>query len=159
MLTQRAAAIIIGGIMIFSTIGFAITNQAFLGQNPQQTQPPQPNITAIMERELTANEKLSVLRSGGVIIEARLNETCLQECLSEPCEPCQSQVNTLKNFALKYSSYIVLSKIVSFDENAIRMISGSGSITEIANVTDDGLLDAYCTNAVLKPRECLLKDV
>ncbi|MBI2675488.1 MAG: thioredoxin family protein [Candidatus Aenigmarchaeota archaeon] len=158
MLTQRAAAVILGGIMIISTIGFALTYQAFLGQSPQQ-KTTMPNITTIMERELTSNEKLSVLRSGGVIIEARLNSSCLEKCFSDPCAPCQQEANILENFALKYSASIVLSKIASFDENAIRMISGSGSITEITNVTDDGLLDAYCSNAVLKPRECLLKEI
>jgi len=141
---ERTAAIILGLIMIFSMVGFAgmsiITTERGGGQV----------ISNVIERELSAEEKIFVLRTGRVLLESYY---------AENCTGCK-EFNILGDtFANRFSEYVVFEKVKG-NMTKLQMIGQGGEIKDLeTDISEEGLFDAFCNLAILQPKECLLKDI
>lgn len=153
---QRIFAIFIGFIMLSSVAGFAHYGIFASGGNTQtQTQEPQGyTIPTVVERQLGSQEISSVLQQGGVIIQSMYHEDC---------GSCRIQDQTARLFAQQYSNFIIMESLeVTTGEGFQRfhMIGGTGEVLELGEeVTQESLLDAFCSVTLLQPRECLFRTI
>jgi len=139
---ERAAALLIGLLMIGSMAGFAMVNVI-----PQRSQQQLPSI---ITRPLTTQEKVFVLRTGRVLIE---------DFYSPNCTECYELNQLLTSFVKQYESYAVLN-MAPGNETRIRMIGAGGSIRDIpTNATRNELMDIFCEIAIYQPKECLLAEI
>jgi hypothetical protein len=147
MMKERIAAIIIGLIMIMSMAGFALVN--IIPQDEPVV------IPSILDRQLTPEERLFVLRTGRVLIE---------NFYPPGCGECRELGTRLKGFAQAFGNFVVLEDVVLTNATEAdyesRMIGREGMIRDIpSNITDDGLMDLFCSLAISRPKECLLTKV
>jgi hypothetical protein len=143
---ERFAAIFIGVIMIMSVAGFALINVSTRGS---LTKKDIPEISPVMKRPLTPEEKVTVLRSGRVIIE---------NLYPANCTDCFDKNVLLENFVNQYRDYIVMEEVVA-NQTSLKIIGKGGQIKPIENVTDETLMDLFCEMAMLQPKECLLRGI
>jgi len=145
MARERAMAIFIGLIMIFSVGGFALS---YAGRN---VNPPRNTIPTIVERELNPEEVVSVLRSGRVLIE---------NFYTENCSGCVERNAVLENFANSLDGFVVLEEVKA-NETKLQMIGTGGKIVSLENesITEDNLMDIFCDIAIAQPNECLLREI
>ena len=150
MAHERAMAIFIGMIMIGSVAGFALNNFNFLNR-PAQAEGPE--IKYIMDKVLTTEEKVYVLRTGRVLIEN----------LYEPnCTECIERNAVLEGFANQFQGFLVLERAeVLPNETKFQMVAPTGDIRDLENetITYDSLLDIFCDISFAQPRECLLREI
>lgn len=141
---ERAAAIFLGLIMIMSLAGFAAMNISF--PTTEDTQ----GIPSVVDREMTPEEKIFVLRTGRVLMESFYSENCT-EC---------SELNILgETFANGFPEYFVFEKVKG-NETRVQIIGQGGEIRELGtNLTEDELFDVFCDIAILQPKECLLREL
>lgn len=146
MARERAMAIFIGIVMIFSAAGFAINSAVNQGQN----QPAGFNIPAIITRQLTTEETVYVLRDGKVVIEF---------FYAENCTDCQEKLVPLEGFAQKMSEFVVLEEVKA-NETSMQMIGSGGKIVDIINITlsEENLMNKFCDIAIAQPPECLMSE-
>ncbi len=132
-------------IMFFSTFAFAIISSV-TNQSPEATPTPgeQQTVERHTKRLLTETEKASVLRNGMVVFEF------LQ---SADCPKCAEYRPVIEGFALKYNMVLVDAP----STNTTIQFIGKSSL-RVENVTENGLLDAYCTVSFIQPKECVLKN-
>lgn len=144
MNSERIAAIILGLIMIFSLIGYGALNIITEPDNNRQTQIPYK-----ITRPLKNNEKVSILRSGRVLIQDFYID-----------DPYHIDFNmVLENFTEEFKRYVVL-EIVKTNETMMQMISPLGNIVELnINMTKDDLINIFCDISTLQPKECLLREM
>jgi hypothetical protein len=140
----RAFAIVIGILMIGSTAGYA-----FLNVTPGQG-PVVPAIPTIVDRPLSTEEQVFVLRTGRVLVE---------NFYSENCTYCPERTITLNSFVSGLDGYVVLENVLA-NVTKLEMIGVNGKIVPIENqtLTQDGLTDVFCSIAMKQPRMCLLMD-
>jgi thiol-disulfide isomerase/thioredoxin len=142
--TERFMAIFIGLIMIGSVAGFALINT-------MPTGPSAPEIPNIIKRALTTDEQLFILRSGRVLVE---------NFYAIDCGDCMDKNAELESFANSFGNFMVLEEVVTNQTEEIRlqMIGAGGKIVGLENMTisQDGLLEVFCTVAISQPIECLL---
>ena len=142
---ERIYAIIIGAVMIFSMAGFAMYSIVPTSKQTQAIEMP-----AVVNRQLTIEEKLSLLRSGKTLIENYYKEGCID---------CLERNAVLESFANKMSGFLVLSEAVE-NETVFQMTSPTGKITELnENITEPELLDIFCDVSYVKPTPCLLREI
>lgn len=142
---ERLYAIIIGGVMIFSMAGFAMSSML-----PLQSQNSDYKIPSVIDKPLTKEEKLFVLRSGRSVIEHFYRENCT-DCLERDV--------MLKTFTESMSDYVVFSHGVG-NETVLKMTSPTGEITELeSNITQDYLLGEFCETSYIKPKPCLIMEI
>jgi hypothetical protein len=136
---ERIAAIVIGLLMVGSILGFAIMSVR---------QPVKENVNInIFDRQLSAQEKVAILRTGKVLIEYGWPYNCSQ---------CSQREQLFVNFVHKWPDYVVLSAFNS-NQSIEHIIGGNGQIVELENVTtEDGLFAIFCQLAYIQPKECLL---
>jgi hypothetical protein len=156
MMKERIAAIVIGMIMIFSVVGFAMSSVMFRGGLEESDRIVIPNI---VDRKLTSEEMAYVLGTGRVLIE---------DIYYSDCSECKLNTNILEAFAKKYSSFIVLETVVLDPTNEsgptyekFQFIGRQGSITELEDqsLEEENLTELFCDIAISQPKECLLKTV
>jgi hypothetical protein len=145
MAKERVAAIFIGVIMIMSVAGFAL-NAAMSGT----TQTPEIKIPTIVDRPLTTEEVVYLLNSGKVVMEYYHAENCTD---------CTEKTTSLESFAQKMSEFMVLQEVAG-NETSVQMIGIQGKIVDLGNMTltDQNLMDTFCTIAIAQPPECLMTD-
>ncbi len=140
---ERIAAIFLGLIMVTSLAGFAAMNIITPESGTYQRIPP------VVDRELTPEEKIFVLRTGRVLLEGYFSENCTE---------CAEVIMLGETFANGFSDYFVFEKIRG-NETRLQIIGQEGEIRELeTNITEDGLLDVFCEIAILQPKECLLRE-
>ena len=142
---ERYMAIFIGAILIFSIAGFAFNSTTLRTPAEQSVQIP-----SIVEKPLTPEEVIFVLRTGRVLIRNYYSE-----------EPPHLQA--VESFAGKFSDYMVFEK-VRVEANQTRkfeMIGRTGEIKDLSNETinEETLMDLFCDYAILQPKECLMREI
>lgn len=144
MQKERLMAIFIGLIMITSLLGFALNSAVW----QQGTQNQGPQIPAFVDRELTPEEVVFVLRTGRVLIENFYEENCT-ECLSRNVD--------LQTFAGSLSDFIVLENAAG-NETKLQMVGNGGKIIDLENetLTQNNLLSIFCGIAIAQPQQCLI---
>jgi hypothetical protein len=142
---ERAMAIFIGVIMVLSMAGFAM-NSSTITTSQGQT----PQISNIVEKPLTPEETVFVLRTGRIIIRDYYAE-----------EP--AYMNVLTSLAGKFERYIVLEKVKveSNQTSKFEIIGKTGEIKDLGNytITEESAMDLFCEYAILQPKECLLRSM
>lgn len=143
---ERAMAVFIGLIMVFSIAGFAIES-AMHSVNRNTL----PEIPTIVTKRLSQDEIVSVLRSGRVLIENFYPENC-SECLERNTE--------LEAFANQLDGFVVLESVKS-NETVLQMIGMDGKILNLSDkeINQSYLLDTFCKIAIAQPQECLLREI
>ncbi len=141
---ERMFAIVIGLLMVGSAAGYA-----FMSVVPQG--PNIPQIDTIVNRELTVNEQIIVLRTGRVLIE---------NFYAENCTYCMERNSVLEKFAKRLDGFVVLENVLG-NETKLDMIGVNGKIIPINNesISDEELFDTFCSIALKQPKECLLREV
>jgi len=163
MRKEKTMAVIVGLIMISSVAGFAFSSASYTGSataNPSLE--GGQRITNIMNRSLTSQEISLILRSGGIIIE---------NFYPPFCEECAEGNAILRSFTQKFSNFVVLVEVPLPSESAaseseqeeerLRLLSGSGAVHELdrGNISEDILLDVFCSVAKIQPSECILRQI
>lgn len=141
-MSQKAIALVIGLIMLGSTIGFA-----FMQTTPEDQQQG-PTIPIIVNRALLDNEKLQILRAGRVLIEYFYTGNSSNHF---------EEKQTLEIFTNRLSGYVVLEEVLT-DKDELSMIGSAGDIIPLnaTGITDGKLLRTFCEITFARPRECLL---
>jgi len=141
---ERAMAIVIGLIMISSLLGYAL-NSSVINQEP-----PKMNIPTIVDRELSPQEVVYILRTGRVIIE---------NFYPENCSDCLNRNTMLENFAERYSDYVVLVEVPG-NLTRFQIIGSGGKITKLNETIDQKeLMKIFCQVAIGLPKECLFETI
>ena len=145
--TERFMAIFIGVIMLGSVAGFALMS---ININPD---PEEPDIPTVVNRQLTSDETLFILRNGKVLIE---------DFYTIDCDDCLDKNVLLEMFANRFNEFIVLEEVIvnQTNQTMLQMIGAGGRITKMENITinESNLLDIFCGVAIAQPIECLLQD-
>ena len=157
MMKERMAALVIGGLMLFSVAGYAIMGIGRFVDNA-----PRNEIPTVMNKYLSSDELLSILRTGRVVIRS---------VHSSDCRECASRDASLEVFARGFQGYVVLEK-ASIDTSNMtdvsdsgyvkfQMVSPTGDIAELEGkeITQNMLTDIFCDITAVQPKECLLRDI
>jgi len=142
---SRAFAIVIGLLMVGSTAGYAFMNVTPGGG------PTVPEIPTIVDRPLSTEEQVFVLRTGRVLIE---------NFYTENCTFCPDRNIFLNGFVNGLDGYAVLENVLA-NETRLEMIGVNGKIIPIENetLTQEAMTDTFCDIAMKQPRQCLLMDI
>jgi len=141
---ERAAAIFIGLIMVMSLAGFAAMNVVIPAGDGGQTMP------SVVDRELSPEEKIFVLRTGRVLLE---------NYYAENCTGCVEFNVMAEVFVSRFPDYMIFEKVKG-NETKLQMIGQGGEIRELEHpVTEDELFGVFCELAILQPKECLLREL
>lgn len=156
MMKERIAAIVLGGIMLFSVAGFALMGVGRITPNNNQ------GFELVINKYLANEEAASILRTGRVLI---------RHVYSSQCSDCMTDAVTLQIFINKFQGYIVLEDVLIEPDNTtivdddgyvkFEMISPTGDITDLHDVEldDENLTDLFCDITAVQPNECVLRDV
>ena len=146
MQKERMMALFIGSIMIMSIIGFSLSNARF-GDQQQNT----IDFPYKIDRELTTEELVSILRAGRIVVESTFEENCT-DCLEKNL--------FLETFFAEFRNYVVL-QIMQGNETSLRMIGSGGRIRDLneMELNDENMLDLFCELAIAQPKECLLNQI
>jgi len=143
---QTAMGLFIAFIMIFALIGYA-----FMSTGGNQGEGNVPQIPHIVNGSLEPEEKILVLRTGRVLIEDFYSPDSLESLEKKAM---------LEGFADRLKDFLVLELVeVPLNETKIWMIGRAGDVVDIGNITQGGFMTQFCLNAILQPKECLLKDI
>ncbi len=142
---ERMMAIFVGLVMIGSIVGFA--GVQFI---PEQ-QNTGPDIPIIVNRTLTGDEIIFILRMGRVLIQNHYLPDCT-ECISTNA--------VLESFTNGMGGLVVLEEVEK-NETKLQMVGSDGSIESLENVTitEENLMDIFCDISFVQPRECLLREL
>ena len=143
---QRFMALFIGGIMVLSMVGFAMMNYRPQGPAPVQT-------PTVLNRSVTPEERVGILRNGKVLIEYFYNSTCLE---------CAEKETLYKNFVLsrEFNGYLVLSHGVAENETMDWMLNLDGTRIDLSEINStESLRGLFCDAALIKPNVCLLQEL
>lgn len=150
----KIAAIVIGFLMIFSILGFAISS---ISITPQQG--PGIQIPSVVHEELTPQERSYVLQTGRVIIE---------NIYYPGCEECMKNGLIFEGLANELSDFIVTENVQISNENEtgvgykkFQIIGFSGQIKELyeEEINPDNMFAIFCELAIAKPKECILLEI
>ena len=66
----------------------------------------------------------------------------------------------LELFANQFSGFVVLEEVTG-NQTRLEMIDSLGKVTELApeNITLEGLTETFCRNSIVKPKECILRNI
>jgi len=143
---QTAMGLFIAFIMIFALIGYA-----FMSAGGNQGEGNIPQIPNIVNGSLEPEEKILVLRTGRVLIE---------DFYSPESPESLEKKAMLEGFADRLKDFLVLELVeVPLNETKIWMIGRAGDVVDIGNITQGDFMTQFCLNAILQPKECLLKDI
>lgn len=143
---QRFMAIFIGFIMVASMVGFAMMNYQPQGPAPIET-------PTIMNRTVTPEERVGILRSGKVLIEYFYNGSCIE---------CIEKGNMYKNFvqSRELEGYLVLSHGIAGNETSDWMLNLDGTQIDLTDINSTKeLRELFCEVAFVKPNICILEEI
>jgi hypothetical protein len=131
-------------MMVTWAIGMAVSYNI-------KTTPQGMKIEKTYDRLLEGKEKITILRNGNVLIEylyVMSPETLDRKAMYE-------------NFAARFSDIIVLEMVaISADNQTMdQMIAPDGDVILLDNVTASTIVDVFCENTVVQPRECILRGI
>lgn len=141
--------------MLFSVAGFATFGLRYTGgfanQQPQPQQ--QQTLPTVVDRFLTGQEIALILRQGRVVIESVYNKDC---------ESCKLKDSELRTFTNRYAGFVILESVETESGEGwekFQMVGSRGQIISLEqeDLSQDNLLDLFCSAAVVQPRECLLR--
>ncbi len=137
-------AIVIGIMMVTWAIGLALSFNIKSTDTGMQ-------IKDVYDRPLTVQEKIGILRAGRVLIEYIHNGT--QENVDRSAE--------YQNFAARLQGFVVLEtfEVSQANQTVDQMISPNGDIVPLYNVTAGQMMDVFCDNSAVQPRDCLLRSI
>ncbi len=142
---ERFMAIFIGVIMLGSVAGFAM-----MSINLQPVSEA-PEIPTIVNRQLTTDETIYILRTGKVVIE---------DFYSVDCNDCLERNVMLESFANQFKDFVVLEEVVvnQTNQTMLQMIGSGGRILKLDNQTinESNILELFCEVAIAQPIECLI---
>ncbi len=142
---ERFMAIFIGVIMLGSVAGFAMMS---INLQPDSEA---PEIPTIVNRQLTTDETIYILRTGKVVIE---------NFYSIDCNDCLERNVMLEAFANQFKDFVVLERVVvnQTNQSMFQMIGSGGRILKLDNQTinDSNILGFFCEVAIAQPIECLI---
>jgi len=107
----------------------------------------------VLNRTLTPEERVGVLRSGKVIIEYFYNVTCIE---------CLEKEGVYKNFveSKEFKGYLTLSHGTSENETMDWMLNLDGTQIDLTDINSTEELKAlFCEVAFIKPNICLLQEI
>ncbi len=143
---QRLMAIFVGFIMVASMMGFAMMSYRPEGPGPVKL----PNV---LNRTLTPEERVGILRDGKVLIEYFYNESCIE---------CSEKEGIYKGFveSREFKDYIILSYGISENETMDWMLNLDGTRIDLTDINSTkGLREFFCEVAILKPNICVLLEI
>ena len=142
---ERFMAIFIGVIMLGSVAGFAMMS---INLQPDSEV---PEIPTIVNRQLTTDETIYILRTGKVVIE---------NFYSIDCDDCLERNMVLEAFVNQFKDFVVLEKVVvnQTNQTMLQMIGSGGRILKLDNQTinESNILGLFCEVAIAQPIECLI---
>jgi hypothetical protein len=136
---------VVGIMMVTWAMGMALSYNI-------QTGPQGMKIESVYTEPLTGTEKVTILRTGRVLIEY----------LYLPGDPEALDRRALyENFVAQFGGFAVLNVVEVSAENETlnQMIAPDGDIIPLDNVTAASIVDVFCDNAFVQPRECLLRSI
>lgn len=146
---QILMALFIAFIMLASAVGFAL-----LRNTPIEGGQQGPTFPNVVERVLTSEEKVSILRDGKSLIEYLYPSNCTD---------CFEKRITYENFATsqEFKDYVILETSVEENVTAEWMVMAyTGDQVEIADVNTTGdLTKIFCDASILKPNICVLQEI
>jgi len=155
---ERMAAIVIGGLLVFSVVGYAFIGMGrFGGSGEQQVQVP-----SVMNEYLSAEQVVSVLRTGRVLI---------RNVYTSDCTECMANDAVLEIFVNSFEGFAILEEVMIEPDNhtlvddmgyvKFEMVSPTGEIQDLREVglTQENLTEAFCEISAVKPRACLLSEI
>jgi len=158
MMKERMMAIVIGGLMLFSVVGFALMG---LGRFTD-TGNGAVEVPIIMNEYLSGEQMSSILRSGRVLI---------RDVYTAGCTECSSNDAALEIFVNSFNGIVILEEVMIEPENTtvvddkgyvkFEMISPTGEIIDLGDkeISQESLTDMFCDISAVQPRECLLRDI
>lgn len=132
-------------MMITWAVGMALSYNIDTG-------PTGMKIENVYNELLTGKEKVTILRSGRVLIEYMYT--------SGDIESLEKRA-IYESFVARFDSLLVLQTVeVPFDnQTANQMIVPTGDIISLENVSETELFDVFCDNTYVQPKECLLRSI
>jgi len=141
--SERFMALFIGFVMVASILGFAM-----MRYTPEAPGPVK--LPDVLNRTLTPEERVGVLRGGKVIIEYFHNGSC---------QDCAEKERMYMNFVDSFRGYVMLSYGVS-NETADWMINLDGTQIDLSDVNSTReLRSLFCEVAIIKPNVCILEEI
>ncbi|MBU0952893.1 MAG: hypothetical protein KKA90_00515 [Nanoarchaeota archaeon] len=148
MRKERSFALFLVALMLLSAAGFAVSFTPVTqssSEEPEIILPP-----PIVERALTTEEVLSALRTGRLIYTYTTPEAC---------ESCEAMKTTLSDFVTTYPAFAII-VFLEGEQEELTVLLPSGEFVPIETPIDvDELLETYCENSYIKPKECLLLQI
>lgn len=141
---KMAFTIFIGVIMVTSAVGMALSYRPQISSQGMK-------IENVYEELLTPQEKITILRSGRMLIEYL--HTGGEESIQKRAD--------YEIFISGVGDIVVLEVVeVSYEnETKNEMLTPSGDVIPLHNVTADELMDVFCENTIVQPRACLLENI
>jgi hypothetical protein len=141
---QFVFTLVVAVMMVTWAMGMALSYNIQTGNTGMQ-------IENIYTEPLTGKEKVTILRSGMMLIEY----------LYVPGEESMEKIPVYDSFVGRFSDFIVLEKVeVSAPNQTLdQMISPTGDVIPLDNVTEAQLVDVFCDNTFVQPKECLLRSI
>ncbi|MBN1896873.1 MAG: hypothetical protein JW789_04085 [Candidatus Aenigmarchaeota archaeon] len=142
---QFVFSIFVGVMMITWAIGMAL--QYNIDVSPGKG----AKIETVYRELLTGQEKVSILRTGRVLIEYLY--------MTGPGAVDKSI--TYENFAARFGDLIVLQivEVSQSNQTVDQMIVPTGDVIPLNNVSESELFDVFCKNTYVQPKECLLRNI
>ncbi len=147
----NVGVLLVGFIMIMSTVGYALMSANPQSDNTPKTEIPDKNVIGYA---LTDAQKALLLTNGITIAEYLYDP-------KEKCDNCAEIKNLLESLSVQFQDQIMLSEIqVSaadyVDLPRVGMTSAVGAWTPRDNVTAQSVLDGFCAVSVYPPLGCAL---
>ncbi len=131
-------------MMVTWAMGIALSQNIDISQQGMK-------IESVYTELLTGQEKITILRTGRMLIEY----------LYVPGPESIEKKALYENFVNQYSKFVVLQavEVSAGNETLNQMIAPSGDIIPLDNVTAANIMDVFCDNTYVQPKECLLRSI
>lgn len=142
---QRLAAVVIGGIMLLSTVGVALSFSTI--QTRANAQPQQTPLPPAVNTELTPQQMIAALQAGRLVYTYQTPADCTD---------CVAAKDLLTAFAAAHPDLMTLLLKTGTPET-LSALKPDGKIAPLALPTDEEkILEFHCANTLVQPKECLL---
>jgi hypothetical protein len=137
--------IVVGIMMITWAMGMALSYNIKTSTNTGM------RIENVYTEPLTGQEKVTILRSGRMLIEY----------MYVPSEESLEKIPVYDGFVNRFKDFVVLERVEVPDANQTldQMIAPTGDVIPLGNVTEAQLVDVFCDNTYVQPKECLLRSI
>ena len=141
---QTVFAVVMGVMMVSWIAGIALSYNI----NPTQKE---VRIESVYYTLLSPQEKIAILQSGRVLIEY----------LHTGDPDSQMKKAMYESFVSYFQDFVILEvvEIEQGNETMDQMVTPNGDIVPLENVTEAELVDIFCDNTFVQPRECLLRSI